>query len=170
MVSLFHSKESGDSKSDGRKPMRWLWIVAAVGAILLLLGGMELSQERAEEPEQVYSPEKDELVLYQQYLEARIQSLCESVSGVGEVTAAVTLSGGFTSEYATEWVDGNEEYVILGNGSSASALFLTRKAPDIAGIGIVCHKKGSDSVRAELISLVSAAFHVPTNRIYVTQV
>ncbi len=169
MFSFLQSKESDQTQGNGKKSMRWLWLVAAVGAILLLLGGMELSQDTAENRDAGYSPDEDELVLYQQYLEERIESLCESLSGVGDVTAVVTLSGGFTSEYATEWIDGNEEYVILGSGSSASALFLSRKAPDIAGIGIVCRTKSTDSARAELISLVSAAFHVPTNRIYVTQ-
>ena len=169
-MSFFQSKESGDFKGNGRKPLRWLWLIAAAGALLLLLGGMELSKPDTEETPAKYSPEEDELVLYQQYLEERIESLCESLAGVGDVTAVVTLSGGFTSEYATEWIDGNEEYVILGSGSSASALFLSRHAPDIAGIGIVCRQSCSESTRAELISLIGAAFHVPTNRIYVTRV
>ena len=167
MVSFSGSKD--EEKSNGRKSIRWLWLAAAVGAILLLLGGMELSQDASEAPHTSYSIEEDEQVLYQQYLEKRVESLCASMSGVGKVTAVVTLSGGFTSEYATEWIDGNEEYVILGNGSSASALFLSRTAPTIEGIGIVCHQNCSESARAELIALVSAAFHVPSNRIYVTR-
>ena len=102
-------------------------------------------------------------------MEDRIRTLCESVSGVDRVTVAVTLSGSFTSVYATEYRNGNEEYVVLGSGASAKALYLTRSAPDIAGIGIVCHGGGSERVRCELISLLSATLHVNTNRIYVTE-
>ena len=108
-------------------------------------------------------------MIYQDYLEKRIKTLCESVSGVRNVTVVVTLSGSFESVYATEWPDGNEEYVILGSGSSASPIYLSRSAPEIAGIGIVCSGGANDNVRRELISLLSATFHISSNRIYITE-
>ena len=58
--------------------------------------------------------------------------------------------------------------VILGSGASASALYLTRTPPAIAGIGIVCDGGGSERVRCELVSLLGATFDVSTHRIYVT--
>ncbi len=71
--------------------------------------------------------------------------------------------------YATDVKEGKENYVILGNGSNASALYLTRSAPQIAGIGVVCQGGGNISIRQELLSLLSATFDVNSNRIYITE-
>lgn len=169
MFSFWKSNENREEKNSKLK----VWIIvigAVVGIALILLGGSGARDTPEEEQGNVYTPSEDEMVLYQNYLEERVKALCESVEGVGSVTAIVTLSGGFESVYATELIDGNEEYVIIGSGSSATALFLSRKAPEIAGVGIVCHGGASANARQELISLISATFHIPTNRIYVTQV
>ena len=168
MFAFWKSNENGEEKNGKLKA--WIIVIGAVvGIALILLGGSGARDEPEETAETVYSPTEDELVLYQSYLEERVKTLCESVEGIGEVTAIVTLSSGFESVYATELIDGNEEYVIVGSGSSASALFLSRKAPEIAGIGVVCHGGTSTGARQELISLISATFHISTNRIYVTQ-
>lgn len=153
----------------GGKTRLWIIVIGAiVGVALLLFGGAREQPTETAEPSP-YSPSEDELVLYQSYLEGRVKTLCESVNGVSGVTAIVTLAGGFEEVYATEYPNGNEEYVILGSGSNATALYLSRSAPQIAGIGIVCHGGSSPSVQKELIALISASFHVSSNRIYVTE-
>lgn len=159
-------KKSTTGGNGLRKP--WIILLGAVmGVLLLLLGGKSNPQKN----EAAITPktQQNEIVEYQEYLENRVVSICESVAGVGRVHAVVTLSGGFEAVYATEPQGENESYVILGSGSAASGLLLVQKAPQVVGIGIVCSGAESSSVRGELISLVSASFHVPTNRIYVTQ-
>ncbi len=142
---------------------------AVLGILLLLLaGGNSLSGDRGEDIEKTEN-EEETLRAYQDYLEGRVKSICETVAGVGSVTVVVTLDGDFEEIYAKEQKDGNEEYVIVGSGSSASALHLSRLTPKIAGIGVVCHGGGNADVRQELISLLAAAFDVPSNRIYITQ-
>ena len=156
-----------DSPQGNRYALPLLLGLAILGVALLLFGGSkEAEQQETESP---YSLKEDELIIYQTHLEERVKTLCASVEGVGEVTAIVTLSGGFSSEYATQWKDGNEEYVILGSGSSASGLFLSRSAPRIAGIGVVCHGGANARVQQELTALLSAAFDLSSNRIYVTE-
>ncbi len=167
MFSFFQKKADGGEESGEKKRTWLLLIVAALGAALILFGG-QLGNKEPKAEEKLYSPAEDEMVLYQDYLESRVKVLCESVKGVENVTAIVTLSGSFESVYATEWHDGNEEFVILGSGSNAEALFLTRNAPQIAGIGIVCRGGTSAAVRNELTALISAGFRIPTNRIYIT--
>ena len=162
----FLQKENGTQS--GRAKLWLLLICGAVGILLLLLGSGS-KQQTVTEGTPPYSTKTDELVIYQDYLETRIKKLCESVSGVRNVTVVVTLSGSFESVYATEWPDGNEEYVILGSGSSASPIYLSRSAPEIAGIGIVCSGGANDTIRRELISLLSATFHISSNRIYITE-
>ncbi len=159
-------KSEGDPQK--RKKTILLLVAGALGILLLLLGGM--SFDKTEAPgESVYEPQQDEVVIYQAYLEKEMKSLCEEVAGVKNVTVAVTLAGGFESVYATEERNGDEEYVILGSGSSAKALYLTRYAPDIVGVGIVCTGGGSQTVQNRLIPLLSTAFGISSNRIYVAE-
>ena len=162
-------KPASSEEGKGGNARLWLIVVGAlVGVALLLFSGVQETREEETQPER-YDPREDELVQYQTYLETRVKSICESVNGVSGVTAIVTLSGGFEAVYATEYPDGNEEYVILGSGSNATALYLTRAAPEIVGIGIVCRGGSSLAVQKELIALISASFHLPSNRIYVTE-
>lgn len=162
----FLQKENGTQ--NGRAKL-WLLLICGAVGVLLLLFGSGGKQQATTESTPPYSTATDELVIYQDYLETRIKKLCESVSGVRNVTVVVTLSGSFESVYATEWPDGNEEYVILGSGSSASPIYLSRSAPEIAGIGIVCSGGANDHIRCELIALLSATFHISSNRIYITE-
>ena len=165
---MFDFLKKGSLKENGRLRLALLLGCGVLGILLILFGsGKKNTQQTTKE--QPYSTESDELVIYQDYLETRIKHLCESVSGVRNVTVVVTLSGSFESVYATEWPDGNEEYVILGSGSSASPIYLSRSAPEIAGIGIVCSGGSNDHIRRELISLLSATFHISSNRIYITE-
>ena len=169
MMSTLWKRLFGDgSGPEAKKPRLLLLGVAAVGVLLLLLGGLS-GESRAVEEAPVEPPVEEELVRYQSYLEGRVRELCEAVEGVERVTVAVTLESGFESVYATELHDGDEEYVILGSGSSAQALLLTREAPGICGIGIICHGSTSPAVYDELTALVSAAFHTPTNRIRISR-
>lgn len=160
-------------KSGENEPMlskKRLWIIVlcgALGAALLLFGGSLGEKKKGSSAGEEASGE--EFFAYQTYLEDRVRTLCESVSGVSDVTVIVTLDGEFRRVYATESDGEREEYVILGSGSSASALFLSRDAPQIAGIGVVCRGGGNPSVQKELISLLSAAFHLSSNRVYVTE-
>lgn len=166
MFSFFNPNSDHEAT---RKGKTWILILtAAIGIALIFFGGTSKHAETSD-TETDYRTDNDELIIYQTYLESRVKTLCESVNGVGNVSVVVTLAGSFESVYATELQEGKEEYVILGNGSSASALYLTRSAPEIAGIGIVCKGGGNTSVRCELIALLSASFHVSSNRIYVTE-
>ena len=165
---MFDFLKKGAMKENGRLRLYLLLGCGLLGILLIVFGssGKKAEQSNVEKP---YSTAEDELIIYQDYLEERIKTLCESVSGVKNVTGVVTLSGSFESVYATEWPDGNEEYVILGSGSSAAPIYLSRSAPEIAGIGIVCSGGANDNVRRELISLLSATFHISSNRIYITE-
>ena len=165
---MFDFLKKGSAKENGRLRLYLLLGCGVLGILLILFGSSTKTAEKTS-TETPYSTSTDELVIYQDYLEKRIKTLCESVSGVRNVTVVVTLSGSFESVYATEWPDGNEEYVILGSGSSAAPIYLSRSAPEIAGIGIVCVGGANDNVRRELISLLSATFHISSNRIYIAE-
>ncbi len=165
MFSFLKPREGEEEKGSLRA---WIILIAAVAGVALILFGSRSESKKKETDVSSDPLAGDELILYQSYLEERIKKLCESVDGVGSVTALVTLEGGFESVYATELSDGDEVYVIVGSGSNAEALFLSRTAPTVSGIGVVCGGGKDPSVRAELISLISATLHIPSNRIYIT--
>lgn len=157
--------------SDRSAKLKMILIVggALLGIFLLLFGsGAFHTQSETKTEESTDPTSEEELILYQTYLEERVKAICESVNGVGNVTAIVSLDSGFESVYAIEDVDGNTQYVVLGSGSSASALFLTESPPAVRGIGVVCTGGNNATVRRELTSLLAAAFHISSNRIYVT--
>ncbi len=163
------SPDASPSESNGKLRLILILLGAAVGIFLLLFGDRLFKSNAKEVEEPAPMTAQEELAAYQTYLEGRVRSLCESVRGVDSVTVAVTLNGSFEEIYAKETVDGNEEYVIVGSGSNAEALYLSRLAPEIAGIGVVCRGGANTDLQHELSSLLSAAFHVPANRIYIAE-
>lgn len=142
---------------------------AFLGVVLLLIGGNTAGGDARVESETIYSPQKDEMILYQTYLEERIEGLCRTVKGVGEVTVIVSLSGGFSTVYATEQKEDGDAYVILGSGANAEPLPLSRAAPSIEGIGVVCTGGRDPGVIEALTALLSASFDLSSHRIYITE-
>lgn len=152
----------------------WLWILAGglvAGVLLLVFGGMSTGKSK-EGKEQLPAVNDGEILSYQSMLEEKVTALVEQVAGAGKASAAVTLSGGFEYVYAQNMTDkgGNvsSTYILVGSGSSESAVYLRVKTPTIAGIGIVCDGGGDAAVRREIVELLSAAFGLGSNRIYVT--
>lgn len=167
---MFSFLSKKNASGVAKKPPIWVLLLGAVlGIGLLLLGSCE--GENTEPPiAATYDLQNDELILYQTHLEGRVKELCQSVSGAGNVsTVIVTLEGGFGAEYAVDLSGGSEKYVLIGSGNGESGLLLSRNAPKIVGIGVVCSGGGSASVRQELTLLLSSALDVPCNHIYISQ-
>ena len=155
-----------DNNKNGEKKPKWLPIaILALGIALILFGSA--TQSKSTEAEATAPTVKDELTNYQEYLEERVQALCRSM-GLEDATAIVTLESGFEEVYASEFRDGNEEYVIIGSGSGAHPLLLYSNAPEIMGIGVVFKSPISIDRQNQLLGLLSTSFHTPTNRIYIT--
>ena len=170
MLSAFKgTKEKEEARTTPRMRMALVIGGALLGIFLLVFGGGFSAKESAEKSEETtQTVAEDDLLAYQSYLEERVRLICESVHGVGRASAIVSLESGFESIYATEFKDDDETYVILGSGSSATALLLGHAAPTVCGIGVVCEGGDNPIVKNELISLLSATFHLSSNRIYVT--
>ena len=85
---------------------------------------------------------------------------------------AVMLDGGFSYVYATDKKTTSSgessSYVTVGSGDRESLVYLTEKAPDIVGVGVVCTGGMDPTVRREVTSLLSAVFGIGSNKIYVT--
>ena len=167
-------------KEGGKGPLRrrwWLLLCAAVGMALILIGNGEWSFLGSKANEASSTVEVDPLTAYATMTEQKIAALCGSVRGVSEVTVVVTLEGDFTYIYATDResserdgvVEEQVTYVTVGSGSNEQTVLLTRQYPRVSGIGIVCRGGGDATVRREILSLLSAAYGIPTNQIYIAE-
>ena len=108
---------------------------------------------------------------YSAMLEERISELCNRVDGVSGAHVVVTLKGGYQAIYATDSQSGNtsskNQTVIIGSGAGEQAILKGYSYPEIAGIGIVCHGGDSYEVKNKIITLVSSAFNISANKIFV---
>ena len=102
MFGFKRSRENGESEKGGAWRV-WLIPLGALCGILLLVFGSGLGSRKqtADAPTETENSEQI-LADYRNTLEQDIRKLCESVDGVGNVTVALTLSGGFSDVYATE--------------------------------------------------------------------
>lgn len=140
----------------------------ALGLLLMLYGGGYFT---GEEDGVSSVRDSDAIIEYTEMLEESIQKLCSGVSGVSNVNVAVTLENGFEYVYAadSEMRDGQSEYkyITVGSGSREGTVYITEKPPKIGGVGVVCRGGDDPAVQRKLISLISAAYNVPSNKIYI---
>lgn len=153
-----------------------LLVAGAALGIFLLIFGSGIASESDDEPDTAGTPENVyDAEEYRKGLENSISALCSQVRGAGNVTVTVSLDGSYKAVYAQNVQNsissgGNtskSEYVLTGSGSSKSALIIGYSPPQIIGVGIVCTGGGDAAVKQEIINLVSAAYGVTTNKIYV---
>lgn len=146
----------------GNKSMRGnaIFILLTIAGLLLLFLGRGIENDEAiTSSSSIGTTIEDE----EKRIEEKIRVLCNSVSGVGEVKVSVTLEHGTEAVYASS--DGG--YLTVGSGASKNVVYLTEKPPKIKGIGIVCDGGADSQIESELLSLISAAYGIPTHKIYI---
>ncbi len=146
-----------------------IFVLIGIAGLLLLLYGTLASAKKestAATSEPALDPE-----LYASGVEAEVESICRGVTGGCSAEAVVSLEGGYRAVYATDSQSSSGGYknsmVLVGSGSSEGAVLVCYENPKISGIGIVLSCSENERVRRDVISLVSAAFSVSTNKIYV---
>ena len=152
-----------------KKKTLLLALLALLGIVLMLFSKCGESDEG----EQAQSePSALDPALYAEQIEEKVEALCNKIDGVSSAHAVVTLKGGYRAIYATDAQYGSSvnksETVLIGSGSSEKALLIGYENPEIAGIGIVCSGGDDAYVRAEIISMISAAFDLGSNKIFVS--
>ena len=150
----------------------WILLFAILGALLLFLGGESTAGKGNGD-----SGEKARLEEYSASLERKIAELCSRVRGVANVSVSVHLDSGFETVYAydeesksgTSGTNSEKKYVTVGSGNNESMVTIVERMPNICGIAIVCSGGGDPTVARELIGLVSSAYGVPANKIYIAE-
>ena len=118
-------------------------LIALICEGLFLIALSSLPSEEAGE-----GVETQTLAEYKAELEAELESVCSSVSGVGKCRVVVTFERGAENTY---------------KGSN----LIESKPPRVMGVSVVCRGAESDTVRAELTNMLSALFDIGKNRIAV---
>jgi stage III sporulation protein AG len=163
-----------ENTSNFRKKHQMLTLAligGVIGILLLVFGGNADKREKeAAAAAQSDAPQLDARQ-YSDMLESRVAQICSSVKGVGEVSVFVSLRGGYRTVYAMDSQSSSSghkyQIVMSGSGSDKSAVVTAYENPEISGVGIVCEGADDPHVRAQIVSLVSAALNISTNKIYV---
>ena len=132
----------------------WLFCLALVGVALLILSG----DGRAESPTEEYLRESE---VYRAALEEQVAALCTHVSGVSDVRVILTVASGEVAIYAED-ADGR---VVTAGGEAVLSAYAV---PEVTGVAVVCRGAERDSVKRELINLLSAALGISSARIYIS--
>ena len=162
------------------KGLLLLVLAGAVGVLLLLLGNSGRASGETAVTEAAGLAEQNRaeaLHAYAAAMEEKIAALCGRVDGVSDVRVAVTLLSGYEYVYAKDAeaseregsTVGSYHYITVGSGASESVVYVSEKPPRIGGIGIVCRGGGNAAVKRELTELITAAFGIASNRIYITE-
>ncbi len=142
-----------------------------IGVALLFVGGFVLpdSDKEADQKNETGSTYADFLE-HKEDIKREIERICLSVRGVRSASAVVYFDGVGESVYAVNIQSGNSEkteYVVIGSGSHAHALYLGERLPRLVGIGVVCDTGGNAGAKSELASLLAAAYGLPLTRVSV---
>lgn len=111
---------------------------------------------------------------YVEYLEEKAANIICEMSDVKRCTVMISVKGGYKSYYASnqrvtqngETRDTQKEYVTVGGGDSA--LLTEQRMPEVLGVAVVCPGISAET-EYRVMSLVSALFDVPTNRISISK-
>ena len=145
-----------------------LIMCAFLGIMLMMLGGDNGdAAEQTESGLQALDPDA-----YAQRVEEQVEELCNRIDGVSGTYAVVALEGGYRALYASDEQQNSEnrknQVVLIGSGADENGLLIGYKNPEISGIGIVCSGGEDYNIKKNIISVVSAAFGLPSNKIFVT--
>ena len=138
---------------------------ALLGLMLLIGGGITGGGKKSDgidDADSYFS-----VRFYTEDLEERIEELCRQIHGIGEVHVLVTLEGGCEYVYAENMAGSSRSYIMRADGEGESPVFVQEIYPRIRGIAVVCTKGEDSAVRLAVTQLLSAAFDIPSSRIYV---
>lgn len=145
-------------------------VLLILGLALLILPNGSLNKTNSQSDE-------ERLLRYVEELENKIESLCSNVQGVSNVSVSVYLDSGFETVYAyneqsketSSGTNSEKKYVTIGSGNDESMVCVVEKMPNICGVAIVCKGGGNSIIANQLINLISSAYNVPKNKIYVAE-
>lgn len=143
------------------KGLGLLMVGLAAGIMLLFLGGKTEETELPAVTEEAFSFET-----YEKELAVRLEEMIARLDGVSDVHVMLTLERSYAEELAGE----NGEYLTVRESDGGQGtVTLSREAPKVKGVAVIC--TGGDSIekQQEIISMLSALLELPSHRIFVSE-
>lgn len=110
---------------------------------------------------------------YTAYSEKKLAELLASIEGVGKNKVMVSLSGTEEYIYAEELKlresQSENSFVIYDSGNEKTPLLKKVASPSVSGIIVVCEGGDDPKICEQVYKVISTAFNIPTNRIYVAE-
>lgn len=136
---------------------RWLFLIGALGALLLLLA--PLAENKAAE-----TPSLPDVESYRATLTEELVLLCESVEGAGTCRVFLTLESGARALYEKNQTSSGQTLASL----SGNAVLIGYEMPRVTGVAVVSEGGGSERVRYEISSLLSASLGISSVHIHIS--
>lgn len=143
------------------KGLGLLLIGLAAGVMLLFLGGRREAEESKSVPEESFSFEA-----YEKELATRLEEMIARLEGVSDVHVMLTLEQSYADELAGE---GGDYLTVRESDGGQGTVTLSRTAPKIKGVAVVCKGGNRSLQRKEIIAMLSALLELPTHRIFVSE-
>lgn len=118
------------------------------------------------------------IILSETQLADEVERFIENITGAGKTRVILTFESYEETVYAKDKdekysnnseTDINSEYVIIDNGDSEAGLKIKVISPKIRGVAVICQGGNEPTVKAQIISALSALFDISTNKISVAQ-
>ncbi len=150
------------------KNKKIIMIVAGVAAGLCLIFAGSLQNDTKKtantNKEELYSSE--ELTVYTEKLEKRVESIIENIAGVKDASVLITFESSKENIYASNGE--NRDFVIIQNSDgSESGIKLMEINAKVRGIAVVCDYGGNEAMRGEIMEMLTSLFNIGSNRISV---
>lgn len=133
-------------------------LLTVLGVCLILLSGAYSSNDEENIKEADY---------YTNILEEKIEELLLQMSEIENVSVLITLENSGETIYAENISLNSSEYVIYSSDKNQQGLILAEITPQVRGIAIICTNGDNIKIQSKIISILSSALGIPSNKITV---
>lgn len=143
------------------KGLGLLMIGLVAGIMLLFLGGKTEESKAQIIMEKPFSFED-----YEKELAVRLEEMIDRLEGISEVHVMLTLERSYAEELAGE----NGDYLTIRESDGGQGtVTISREAPKVKGVAVICKGGNSPDKQQEIISMLSALLELPSHRIFVSE-
>lgn len=154
-------------------------LVAGIAALLL----SEITKpSEAVSAQTTAVSQADAVYEYEKKLEERLVSMISSIDGAGNTKVMLTLESGSEDVYLHNYnygeniepsgensMERKDEYVIVDGSAGEQGIVVRVAEPKVRGVAVVCEGGGSELVREQIVSTVTALLDISSARVSVAK-
>ena len=153
------------------KKISLLILLLLIIAALLIVLDFHADKEKTERSDLYENANNFDFQSYISNIENKIKNMTEEITG-SEASVSIGLKNGGEYIYAYDFSESNSskksEYVVVkDNKNNNSLVLIGYSLPEINGVAIVCKGGDKANIKLKITNMVSTAFNIPTNKIFV---